>query len=292
MASNGKNAPTAPTATDAKAAAPKRSTAGAKIPLVGSQVVVSIYKNHLTGKVAFAGPTTFSPGDWLGVALDEAKGKNAGTVQGIKYFECAAGHGIFVRPAAIVSVVSEPSLNTGAGSSNSQDANRATNSTAQPVEERWRNITVKYLHETTRKNVQNSFEAYALSAKHVAAEMDNQEAATPNGGNGSAAEVRRALAEACEDHKEDAVRRLLQQAIELGVAQTEIQGARHILRYIDGSQIRVQPPLEDTVEEFRQICNTNAKRMIAEIERAGQEQLAELRAMLATNRYGADGAEP
>lgn len=287
MASNGKNAPTAPKATDAKAAAPKKSTGGAKIPLVGSQVVVSIYKNHLTGKVGFAGPTTFSPGDWLGVALDEAKGKNAGTVQGIKYFECEAGHGIFVRPAAVVSVVSEPSLNTGAGNSNSQDANRATN-----VEERWRNITLKYLHETTRKNVQNSFEAYALSAKHVAGEMDNQVATTPNGGNGSAAEVRRALAEACEDHNEDAVRRLLQQAIELGVAQTEIQGARHILRYIDGSQIRVQPPLEDTVEEFRQICNTNAKRMIAEIERAGQEQLAELRAMLATNRYEADGAEP
>merc|ERR1712046_279426 len=34
-----------------------------------------------------------------GVALDKPVGKNDGSVQGKKYFECPAGHGIFVRQA-------------------------------------------------------------------------------------------------------------------------------------------------------------------------------------------------
>ncbi|KAB0342076.1 hypothetical protein FD754_019002 [Muntiacus muntjak] len=37
----------------------------------------------------------------VGVILDEAKGKNAGTVQGRKYFTCDEGHGIFVRQSQI-----------------------------------------------------------------------------------------------------------------------------------------------------------------------------------------------
>ncbi|KAB0375867.1 hypothetical protein FD755_012510 [Muntiacus reevesi] len=37
----------------------------------------------------------------VGVILDEAKGKNAGTIQGRKYFTCDEGHGIFVRQSQI-----------------------------------------------------------------------------------------------------------------------------------------------------------------------------------------------
>nr|CAH90217.1 hypothetical protein [Pongo abelii] len=45
--------------------------------------------------------TLFATGKWVGVILDEAKGKNDGTVQGRKYFTCDEGHGIFVRQSQI-----------------------------------------------------------------------------------------------------------------------------------------------------------------------------------------------
>ncbi len=40
-------------------------------------------------------------GKWIGVTLDEAKGKNNGTVQGKKYFSCEDNHGIFVRQSQV-----------------------------------------------------------------------------------------------------------------------------------------------------------------------------------------------
>ena len=51
--------------------------------------------------IRFAGQTTFAPGIWVGVELDDASGKNDGTVQGERYFECPMGHGMFVRPATL-----------------------------------------------------------------------------------------------------------------------------------------------------------------------------------------------
>ncbi|KAI9323316.1 hypothetical protein BX666DRAFT_43381 [Dichotomocladium elegans] len=53
------------------------------------------------GTVRFAGPTSFQTGKWVGVELDEAIGKNNGVVQGKRYFECRANHGVFVRPAFV-----------------------------------------------------------------------------------------------------------------------------------------------------------------------------------------------
>jgi len=53
------------------------------------------------GVVRFRGHTNFAPGKWVGVELYEKNGKNDGTYDGIKYFTCTLGYGIFVRPAAI-----------------------------------------------------------------------------------------------------------------------------------------------------------------------------------------------
>ena len=50
---------------------------------------------------AHVGATLFATGKWVGVILDEAKGKNYGTVQGRKYFTCNEGHGIFVHQSQI-----------------------------------------------------------------------------------------------------------------------------------------------------------------------------------------------
>ncbi|XP_050566215.1 dynactin subunit 1 isoform X2 [Cygnus atratus] len=76
------------------------STEASSKPLkVGSRVEV-IGKGH-RGTVAYVGATLFATGKWVGVILDEAKGKNDGTVQGRKYFTCEENHGIFVRQSQI-----------------------------------------------------------------------------------------------------------------------------------------------------------------------------------------------
>ncbi|XP_061699484.1 dynactin subunit 1 isoform X2 [Syngnathoides biaculeatus] len=72
---------------------------GSRPPKVGSMVEV-IGKGH-RGRVAFVGTTLFASGKWVGVILDEAKGKNDGTVQGKRYFTCQDGHGMFVRQSQI-----------------------------------------------------------------------------------------------------------------------------------------------------------------------------------------------
>lgn len=52
--------------------------------------------------VRFVGSTTFSPtGIWVGVELEDHSGKNDGSVQGERYFDCEQGKGVFVRPTAI-----------------------------------------------------------------------------------------------------------------------------------------------------------------------------------------------
>ncbi|KAF9353188.1 hypothetical protein BGX26_009024 [Mortierella sp. AD094] len=51
------------------------------------------------GYVRYAGQTSFATGRWVGVELDLPKGKNAGVVEGKRYFECREKHGVFVRPS-------------------------------------------------------------------------------------------------------------------------------------------------------------------------------------------------
>lgn len=61
---------------------------GTRVEVVGKEV---------KGRVAYVGTTAFSSGKWVGVILDEPKGRNNGTVQGRTYFTCSDSHGIFVR---------------------------------------------------------------------------------------------------------------------------------------------------------------------------------------------------
>lgn len=58
--------------------------------------------NDAPGIIRFIGVTNFSPGVWVGVELDKPDGKNNGSVQGIRYFECGDNHGIFVRESKVV----------------------------------------------------------------------------------------------------------------------------------------------------------------------------------------------
>uniref|UniRef100_A0A093VGZ7 Dynactin, 150 kDa isoform n=1 Tax=Talaromyces marneffei PM1 TaxID=1077442 RepID=A0A093VGZ7_TALMA len=55
--------------------------------------------------VRFVGSTHFATGDWIGVELDDATGKNDGSVQGERYFDCEHGFGMFIRPSAVASIL-------------------------------------------------------------------------------------------------------------------------------------------------------------------------------------------
>lgn len=68
---------------------------------------VEVKDKGLSGTVAYVGTTLFAEGKWIGVILNEPKGKNDGTVKGKRYFTCKENYGIFVRQTQ-VSVVDEP----------------------------------------------------------------------------------------------------------------------------------------------------------------------------------------
>ncbi|XP_058472370.1 dynactin subunit 1 isoform X7 [Solea solea] len=75
------------------------SDGGGRPVKVGS--LVEVIGKGQRGTVAYIGNTLFASGKWVGVILDEAKGKNDGTVQGKRYFTCDDSHGIFVRQSQI-----------------------------------------------------------------------------------------------------------------------------------------------------------------------------------------------
>lgn len=47
---------------------------------------VDVTGKEVKGAVAYVGVTSFAPGQWIGLVLDEAKGKNNGSIQGTQYF--------------------------------------------------------------------------------------------------------------------------------------------------------------------------------------------------------------
>ena len=69
------------------------------------------------GIVRYTGETRFSTGTWVGVELSSPTGKNDGSVQGERYFQCPSNHGIFVRSSAL-SVVAQATASSSSTSSN------------------------------------------------------------------------------------------------------------------------------------------------------------------------------
>ena len=60
------------------------------------------------GTIRFLGSTQFSTGTWVGVELDDAVGKNNGSVQGQQYFECDLNRGLFLRPDGVAQILEQP----------------------------------------------------------------------------------------------------------------------------------------------------------------------------------------
>ncbi|XP_053668857.1 dynactin subunit 1 [Anopheles marshallii] len=63
---------------------------------------VELTGKDVRGTIAYLGMTSFAVGKWVGVILDEAKGKNNGSIKGHQYFSCEENYGMFVRPTQLV----------------------------------------------------------------------------------------------------------------------------------------------------------------------------------------------
>ncbi len=60
-----------------------------------------MYQGH-RAIVRYVGKAHFAEGIWIGLELISESGKNDGSIQGIRYFECNKRHGIFVRPNKLI----------------------------------------------------------------------------------------------------------------------------------------------------------------------------------------------
>ncbi|KAF2115606.1 dynein associated protein-domain-containing protein [Lophiotrema nucula] len=60
------------------------------------------------GIIRFVGDIHVAEGHFLGVELPTATGKNDGSVQGERYFQCAPGRGLFVRPSGVSRILAQP----------------------------------------------------------------------------------------------------------------------------------------------------------------------------------------
>lgn len=67
--------------------------------VVGARV--EVHNRDMTGTVVFVGMTAFASGKWVGLVLDEPKGKNNGTINGQSYFQCEDKYGAFFRPTQL-----------------------------------------------------------------------------------------------------------------------------------------------------------------------------------------------
>ncbi|KAK1928884.1 CAP-Gly domain-containing linker protein 1 [Phytophthora citrophthora] len=92
---------------DATPAPQVQALAGFNID-VGDRVCIP--DKELFGFVRFLGEIIGVKGVWVGVELDEAYGKNDGSVKGRYYFRCKPKHGVFARPHQVFLTMSGSKL--------------------------------------------------------------------------------------------------------------------------------------------------------------------------------------
>lgn len=63
---------------------------------------------HQRGLVKYIGSLHVADGNWLGIELPTADGKNDGSVRGERYFSCPPAHGLFVKDTSVQSIIAQP----------------------------------------------------------------------------------------------------------------------------------------------------------------------------------------
>ncbi|XP_047527811.1 restin homolog isoform X4 [Vanessa atalanta] len=89
---------------------------------LGDRVIVSSSRGSKAGTLRYVGVTEFASGVWAGVELDDPLGKNDGSVDGKRYFNCAPRFGLF----APISKVSRSPSNRKPGTCAIHSNGRAT----------------------------------------------------------------------------------------------------------------------------------------------------------------------
>ncbi|KAH9898697.1 CAP-Gly domain-containing protein [Xylariomycetidae sp. FL2044] len=97
---------------------------------VGQTIRLADGRNAL---VRFVGETSFAAGPWIGVELPDDSGKNDGSVQGERYFDCSPGKGMFLRPNAVTVVQPAPSKAAPPGRRGSRVSTSGTAPPRRPV---------------------------------------------------------------------------------------------------------------------------------------------------------------
>ncbi|KAF2225078.1 dynein associated protein-domain-containing protein [Elsinoe ampelina] len=98
-------------------------------PSVGQKVQLN---DGRTAIIRFKGATAFAPGEWIGVELEEASGKNDGSVQGDRYFDCEDKHGMFLRSTGIGKVLDTAKSTSRASLANGAAAKSRTSTVGLP----------------------------------------------------------------------------------------------------------------------------------------------------------------
>jgi len=79
-------------------------------PRAGDRVSVSsLSVGRKLGTARFVGETEFAEGTWVGIQLDEPRGRNDGSVAGKRYFESRPHYGLFAPLARVTLVQRRPS---------------------------------------------------------------------------------------------------------------------------------------------------------------------------------------
>eukprot|EP00944_MAST-04C_sp_MAST-4C-sp1_P007152 g7152.t1 len=104
----------------------------------------------------FIGKTHFAKGTWIGVAIDEARGKNDGSVKGHRYFQCEKKHGLFTKPENVIRFSQgKPVASSSTSKSNkvkSIDLLSITGKGGQQVPiENLKDLKTKYLHDLDKQ---------------------------------------------------------------------------------------------------------------------------------------------
>uniref|UniRef100_A0A0B7BEA5 CAP-Gly domain-containing protein n=1 Tax=Arion vulgaris TaxID=1028688 RepID=A0A0B7BEA5_9EUPU len=98
--------------------------------MIGDRIWVS---GNKPGIIAFIGDTQFAPGEWAGIVLDEAIGKNDGSVMGVRYFQCEPKRGVFSRLSKISHTPQSPSRPSSQGNDSNSSESKFSNSDSRPT---------------------------------------------------------------------------------------------------------------------------------------------------------------